>query len=317
MTSLYIVGGGRWSRVIASEAYKLTESNLDISVISKKNFDNMKKWSHDFFGKNALTILNKLPNSLKDDSSIYVANETKLRFETLQTIKHFKVPTLVEKPLMLDSLKAQEIFDSYKELGIKLSTSQVFRFLDSIEILKQELGESRFENIEFYWLDPAREKRYGEIKKFELNVPIYHDVLPHIYSIMFELFGNIKLIITEINQDKHGETLTLTFKMNSMIDFKTHLSRTAGRRLRLLKFSSKSSSFNFDFSSEEFIEKYSQGLLVKNFNLGYSPSLQNMLQAFINSNRLDIVDPRLDANRSLEVIKICEDIDSKLAKTIS
>ncbi len=317
MNSLYIVGGGRWSRVVASEAYKLAEKNLDITIISKKNFDGMKKWSLDLFGKNTITILNELPENLKTNSSIYVTNETKLRFETLQTIKHFKVPTLVEKPLMLNSVKAQEIVDSYRNKGIKLSTSQVFRFLDSIGILKHELGETRFESIEFYWFDPFKENRHGEQKKFESDVPIHHDVIPHIHSIMHELFGNIELVLTEIQQDELHETLTLNFKMNSTIEFKTYLSRSASKRLRLLKLSTKSNSINFDFSSEECIQTLTQGLLVKNTNLGYSASLQNMLRAFFESNRFNLVDPRLDANRSLEAIRICEDIDSKLLKSDS
>lgn len=309
MTSLYIIGGGRWARAVAGEAHKLADYNLDITIISKKNFDGMKEWTADFVGKEAITVAKNLPEKLNIKSSIYVANETKLRFETLQGVANFKVPILVEKPLMLDSAQAQKIFNLYKREDIKLSTSQVFRFLDSIQILKNELRFFKFENIEFYWHDLVQEFRYGELKKFESDVPLHHDIFPHIYSIMYELFGKFELELVGIQSNKFSETLILDFMIDSTIKFRTHLLRSATQRLRLIRFSNESKTINFNFSSEECIEIIADGNSIMKLNLGVSLSLQNMLRAFIESNKVNLVDVRLDAKRSFESIRICENID--------
>ncbi len=312
MTSLYIIGGGRWARVVAGEAHKLVDYSLDITIVSKKNFDGMTEWSTDFFGKKAITVIKNLPEKLNIKSSIYVANETKLRFETLQRIAKFKVPILVEKPLMLNSAQAKKIFDLYKHEDVKLSTSQVFRFLDSIQILKNELRFFKFENIEFYWHDCLHEVRYGELKKFEPDVPLHHNVFPHIYSIMYELLGKFELELVGIQTNELSETLTLDFIIDSSVKFKTHLLRSATQRLRLIRFSNESKTINFNFSSEESIEIIADGIPFMNLNLGLSLSLQNMLRAFIESNKSDFVDVRLDAKRSFESLQICEDIDWKV-----
>lgn len=313
LTNFYVVGGGRWARVVVGEAHKLKDQNLDITIVSTKNYKYMQRWVDKTIGIKSINVTKEFPINVISNSSIYVVNETRNRYETLKYIKKFKIPTLVEKPFMLDYSEAKKIVDLYKVAGVILASSQVFRFLDAIKVLKEEINGNNIISIECLWHDLVSEIRYEELKKYESDVPIYFDILPHIYSLVSEILGSARLTFDKFSCVKLPSDISLICKVNDVIDFEIKLSRSSSERVRLLKINTNTSTIHFDFSTSEIIKVFFKQKLIRTKNLGQSTSLQSMLRVFFEGNKSKIVDQRLDIQKSLEIIKLCQNIENEIS----
>ena len=190
---LLIVGGGRWSRTTILEIVKITEISFQIVVLSKKNHTNMVEWVRINGLDNQVKVVNDLSETDSNFELIYVANESKLRFETLKSVLKFAAPTLVEKPFMLDTQDALNTIKNFESAHITLCSANVLKYLHSLEVFRIALRDKDLLSIRFIWEDSMDESRHGEIKKFEIDSPVYVDVIPHFYGVLSELFPNLLL----------------------------------------------------------------------------------------------------------------------------
>jgi hypothetical protein len=76
LKKLYLIGGGRWARIVLSEALKLSDENLQVTVVSDKNYLFMEKWISKTFIDSNVFITKRLPDVLEDNSFIYVLKIT-------------------------------------------------------------------------------------------------------------------------------------------------------------------------------------------------------------------------------------------------
>ena len=308
MPFLYLIGGGRWARVVAKASENFLISDLNIVIVSKKNFKNMVTWRLNNSSLRHVFVLESLPNHLEDNSFAYVANESSQRIETLTCLMDRNIPVIVEKPLFLNSQIGESLINKFKQKDLILLSAQVLRFMKSIVKIKEIVGNSILDSVEFYWFDPLNELRYGEIKKNEVDVPIYFDVLPHIFSLMYEIFVTPDIKLVNASEIKGTDTFNVEVDVNDDIPVSIFLSKSSSERLRVINFWVGDHLINYDFSSDEIISHFSPDKKPKISNYGSSHPLSIMFKELFNTKIEHKFDPRFDLAPGLNCIKICENI---------
>ena len=312
MQTLYVVGGGRWARVIASEALKIKGADLQVVVVSAKNRIGMEKWSIDNFSPKQISVRNNIPEIVLTNSFAYVANETRNRYATLSALVRSRMPIIVEKPFMLNYKQCEEIINLYKSNEVFVASSQVFRFMEGLLKLKKVVTLDEVVLIEFSWCDMFKEIRNGETKFFEKDVPIYFDILPHIYSILSEVFGELPINLVDVKSAKPSQEFSAFFKFNHRIDTNVFITRVGKRRERIMRITTFSNLISFDFTVDECIQISQNGVIIYEQIFEKGTGIQKMLSAFLHSEKSSPVDYRLEINTVFTVIRLCEIIQQKL-----
>jgi predicted dehydrogenase len=104
------------------------------------------------------------------------------------------IPVLIEKPFTLSSESTLGLIQLAHEKSSFLASAHVFLFASYITRLKAFIHSSpAITSIDFKWHDSQGEYRYGDKKSFDLSLPVFADVFPHIYSILDYLFPNLSI----------------------------------------------------------------------------------------------------------------------------
>jgi predicted dehydrogenase len=312
LKSLYLIGGGRWARVVLAEATKLSDQSINLVVISNKNYSFMKDWTRrTFFDRNIL-VLEQLPDFIDEDSFLYVLNETELRYDTLVKLIKFKKPVLVEKPLGLNYGEAKKIIDEYVSTKVPLMSAQVFRFLESTSNIREILERYDFHSIRACWSDPSSEIKSGEVKKYEKVVPSFLDVLPHIFSVLEEIIGDFSVSFQSINFNEIEKEFLLSLRIDSFFGLDICYSRIASTRDRYFEFISPSGTIKYNFSENETITKFDENHQVYFKEFGKSKSIQLMLTKFLSYKDSEIVDAKFSHTTNMRALEICQEIQSSI-----
>lgn len=305
---LLIVGGGRWSRTTILELVKINEISFQIVVLSKKNHINMVEWVR----INGLDHQVKVTNDLSETDSnfelIYVANESKLRFETLKSVLKFAAPTLVEKPFMLDTQDALNTIKNFESANITLCSANVLKYLHSLEVFRIAIRDEDLLSIKFIWEDSMNEFRHGEIKKYEKDIPIYVDVFPHFYGVLSELFPNLVLQLDSVSSLDHYKEVKARFTLNSKVSVDLDITRFGKKRKRIIEARTMENVVTLDFSETEHI--FYNDLKGEESTLysGSTAGIQELFQDFYKVGKSGIRSLKLDPFGSLEGLKLCDDV---------
>jgi predicted dehydrogenase len=312
LKNLYLVGGGRWARVVLSEVLKLSDKELNITVVSEKNHLFMQEWIRKTFVNKKIIVLDKLPQTFARNSFLYVLNETALRYETLLKVLKFNIPVLVEKPLGLTYSEVDNVINLYETKKVPLLSAQVFRFLESISELKKIISEFEFQSIVAYWSDPQFEFRLGEDKKYERVVPTFLDVLPHILSLLEEIIGDFGVSFESIFFNEIENDFMLYLRIDRSIELRINYSRVDLARVRQLEFSSQSGLVNYDFAENETITQFEEDLRLLKIDFGKSKPLQHMLIKFLSCWENRDIDAKFSHNTNKLALKISQDIQKSI-----
>ena len=312
LKSLYLLGGGRWARVVLAEAIKLSDQSINLVVISSKNHLFMKEWTRKKFLDRNILVLEKLPDLIDEDSFLYVLNETELRYDTLVKLIKFKKPVLVEKPLGLNYCEAKKIIDEYVSAKVPLMSAQVFRFLESISNIRKILEPYDFQSIRVCWSDPSSEIKSGEVKKYEKAVPSFLDVLPHIFSLLEEIIGDFSVSFQSIDFNEIEKDFLLSLRVDSLFGLDISYSRIASIRDRYFEFISASGTIKYNFSENETITIFEENDQVYLKEFEKSKSIQLMLTKFLSYKDSDIVDAKFSHVTNMRALEICQEIQTSI-----
>ncbi len=312
LKNLYVIGGGRWARIVLGEAIKLSNENLSITVVSDKNFLFMKDWIRKKFTDSNICVIKRIPDVLGENSFIYVLNETALRYETLTKVSKHEVPVLVEKPLGLNYDVAENIISVYKNKKVPLMSAQVFRFLESTSIMKDILEKYVFQSILLCWADPYSEVKPGDIKKYEKLVPPFLDILPHVFSLLEEIIGEFDVSYSSIIFNNIEKDFCLGLRINSSFDLEIKYSRIAPVRARNIEFFAQSGSVKYDFSENETITKFEGSRQILYNQYKKSQSIQLMLKRFLSYWESGIMDTKFSHKTNILALQISQDIQNSL-----
>ena len=313
MKKLYLIGGGRWARIVLSEVLKLPDENLQVTVVSNKNYLFMKKWISKTFIDSKVFITKILPDVLEDNSFIYVLNETELRFDTLTKVLKYQMPILVEKPLGLNHYEAESVISLYERSSTPLLSAQVFKFLESVSAIKEILEPRTVHTILMSWLDSHSEVRFEEIKRYEDLVPPYLDILPHVFSLLEEIIGDFVVSYKSVTFNEVEKDFSLCLRINSSLDLKIKYSRKATKRARIFEFFTQSEKIAYDFSEIETIARFQEGQRVFYKEYVKSKSIQLMLTKFLSYSEGELMDGKFSHRANICALQISHEIQNALS----
>jgi predicted dehydrogenase len=306
---LAVLGGGRWARVVVGVLHQIVPPDVFIRVYTPHNAAAMRKWAAERHLEN-VTVLDFEPDfSQRDTADVaVVANAAHGHMAMARRAVDAGVPTLVEKPLALTAADASEIVELAQRNHVLLASSRVLLFARYIHEFGRLIeGLEAIESVHIAWVDPADETRYGEIKRFEPEVVLSHDLLPHVLPVLKLLVGGSNTL-TDVALN-HGGSQTEIRMQAGNIPCTLSLARNGSARRRVITVRTAQHSFTLDFSQEPGQiaapgRSYAGDPL---WNVEPRP-LASMLQCFLNCVATGKIDERLSARTAIAECRFSDEV---------
>jgi len=251
INQLVVVGGGRWSRqIIKTLVNKIKIKNNITCITNKKNFF-LRKWLKNCRLKNKIVLVKKFPENESKNSLAIVCNSTRKHYQSVISALNKNYNVLIEKPISENITQAKTINKIGKKLNKKIYCSNVYRYSSYLNKIINSISDKKINNIDFIWHDKLKEYRYGELKKKDAKIPIYFDVLFHIFSLLDIFFKDKKYLISSIKKVFFKKNKALFSFNTKNIKINIDLDNKAKKRLRLLIFKNLNYRYIINFSENE------------------------------------------------------------------
>ena len=309
MNNLVVIGGGRWARQIMLSLNKNLKLKKIFCITNKKNLF-LKKWLNKKKLSKIISISNNLPKCKSENSIAIVCNSSSDHYRSsLEALKKGH-NILIEKPISLSFKQAKKISSISKKKNKKIFCSNVFSYSKSLKKITTNFKEKKIVSIQFKWHDKIRERRYGEFKKIDTNVPIYLDVLFHIFFLLNLILKKKILIISKIKKKVFSNNKAIIqFKLNNIL-VDLDLSRVGYKRSRLININYQKKKYLINFSKQNYF--FSEKLNKKKFKRKYidvAKPLSLMLSRVLSTTKNNRnIDSYMNINLTLKIFKIIEKI---------
>lgn len=175
-----VIGYGYWGPNLSRNFYELPESGL-IAVADLRE-DQLararEKYSH------IITTQNYQDLFKLGLDAVVVSTPPKTHFKVAKDCLMHGLNVLVEKPLTLNSLEAEELIELAQSKGLILMVGHTFEFNSAVQALKKYIDSK--ELGELYYLDTAR----LNLGLFQRDTNVLWDLAPHDISILLYLLGS-------------------------------------------------------------------------------------------------------------------------------
>lgn len=307
--SIAVMGGGRWARVILGELCKLTSSDTYISIHTQHNTLNVKKWLREKNLEKRIRLCSKLPAFNTSSSVMIIANAVRDHYCSVEYALLSGVSVLVEKPVSKSANEVKSLIKLAHNSKRILAAAQVFLFANYIHRFcnrVNHLGEP--EGLEFHWIDPKNEERFGENKHYDKGVPIFVDWIPHILPIIKLFFPKGKVDLTDLKVRKGGAKLILDLIADGRHCL-IKLERNGRKRKRYLSLDIGREKIELNFSQEPgtITWRGNQMSADPTWNVAKKP-LSRMLTVFLQASTTGIFDERLNIDSALQSYVLIDSI---------
>lgn len=307
---IFIIGGGRWSKVLTEMVCSITPTKTKISVHSNYNFESITEWIIKKGLSNKVKVFATWPDfSIKESCVVIIANAARDHEKAIRWALSSKVPVLVEKPMALTSIAAKEVIEQASTQATYLATAHIFLFAGYLHnfynIVK---AAGKISQIHFFWEDPNSENRYGEKKQYDAGLPIFSDWLPHILSILGVLTPGLSQCCEKIKFSKGGADLEINLLLGDTPCI-AKLVRNGNQRMRIIRVSINEKVYELDFSAEPGIIRYDSNIISGDSDWEFKerPS-ELMLKAFLKGASVGEVDHRLDPSIGLASCRVIDQV---------
>ena len=317
--NIILFGGGRWAKIIIKVLIKIINSENKIYIYTKKCQPLIRDWLLKKNINNRVFVLKDLNDTKKRNIKVaIVANSPKDHFKSASWALTNNLDVLIEKPLCLNRHEYASLVNLSKKSEGDICAGHVFNYLQSFQVFKKRIPDiNDIHLIEIKWIDPEIEERHGEIKKISPKIPLYFDILPHIFSIIKTIWNTYPKNINNTNISKSSssiyfETLIGDTQCNITID------RLGQKRERVLETFGKNKNCKLDFSKEPgFIELNGSALKIeKIISEKIESPLNTMLQSFLSYSSNKEWDERLSTESVIKFLKFTEILDIHYLKNI-
>lgn len=248
--NVYLIGAGRWARVILHILCKHLSRSTEIIIVSAQHAETMQKWIDMKIDRPRLRVVNKFPQITDPSGAVIVANAAKDHEAAARVALSHNLPVLVEKPLSLTANSTKTLIEIAQEKNIYLAAAHVFLFNEYLSHFAKTIEEAHTpSSIIFLWSDAKTEIRYGENKCYDNNLPIILDVFPHIFTILRTIMPHRLISFTDLALEHKGSALSLQLRVGD-IPCTVRLARNETRRTRLLELMTMHGPLRLDFSKE-------------------------------------------------------------------
>lgn len=247
-----LIGTRTWGRVFLVEACKALPLGVKIFVLIEDDGLRFRGWLEEVGLEERVATVRNLPKL--DDSDIgiaIIANSAPLHFKSTREVLEAGYHALVEKPMTLSTENSLILIERAKDLGLSLFSANVFLFTEYLQKFRDlETGGTEVPAIFVTWTDPRSEKRHGSRKAYDSATPIIFDVVPHVVSLLWSLFGNQVVGKTQcVSVCEGGSRVKFRFEYGD-VSVEVLLARNAQSRAREFRAVWESGSKTMDFSSE-------------------------------------------------------------------
>ena len=300
-----IIGGGRWTRVLASVCIKLLPARSTLILCSPTN---QKSW-HEFMAQRAET-----PSVIRiefsdqsaildnpDISHVLIARRAAMHKHTASLALAKGKRVFVEKPFAVNLEDAAELVAQSQPL--QCVTGLVFRYSSNLRIFSKACcAKGQIRQIDLYWSDPTAENRYGENKTFDPSLNIAWDVFPHVWSILAFFLPDHSISVQQVRFTDAKHKLVVCLKW-SEVTVNLQMHRNANARVRKIEVYGDGWSGDIEFSKEPGNAKIGDTTL--DVAHGFSSPLALELAAFFAADVAQI-DSLCDIRNALPALQLAD-----------
>lgn len=310
---IVIIGGGRWSRVLAQTLHKLASQGTHITLHSEHCVAEVREWLREKNLSESIGASAEMPPICTAASTaVIVANAARDHEAAARFALNSGAPVLVEKPLALDRNSAENLVHLARRTSGRLAAANVFLFASYIKSFATRLSSKgeKIRSIQVRWVDPRGELRYGEVKTYDAGLPIYKDVLPHVSAILGTLFPGATQTCGSLCFLRGGATVQIEIELD-WIPCKILLVRNGDKRERSISVDFQTESIKLDFAIEPGVITDSEGSWNADPDWQLRPRpLAVMLRAFLRWSEDLTFDARLSVEPALRACGLIDQVSS-------
>ena len=274
-----------------------------IVVFDDSTSQGYAEWLKDRGLSARVSVTGLLPQLEKNEAGLaIVANSAPLHFQTTRQVLRAGYHAVVEKPLTFSKEDSLSLVERARYFRRHLFSTNIPLFAGHLDGLRDHCSaQSRITLVQIEWMDPALEFRHGTRKNYDSATPLIFDVLPHIITILWALFGEKPLgADSEISVKEGGARNRILFEYGD-VPVVVNLARSAERRVRHVRVSSENGDSSIDFGAEPSGSTH----LTPDLAAGKLPSVQ-MLEAVASSCLTSRQDPRLTVRTNILANELLE-----------
>ena len=301
-TKISVLGAGYWGTILINTLIKLGYKNINVFDVNSKNLLILKK-------KFPVIVIKKnLEKILKDKSSknVFVATPPSKNYLIVKKLISHNKNIFLEKPGFINSLQIEKIKKIINK-KTKLMFGYVYCYNDYIIRIKRILEKNYLGDVQYVSL---RRQNLGPIRS---DVDVDYDLTSHDLSILLKLFDNKPKVISfkkyHLLNKKTADISNIHLKLkNISIDInnswlnptKERLIKIIGKKRMLifdemdlenpLKIFNQYAKYpKLDYFSKNFLKSkvYIYKGSSKNIKINATPSLDNEILHFLNSNKIE------------------------------
>ena len=293
-----VIGGGRWARVYLALLAEFPDLAGSITVVSR-NAEGMRQWliqnQRDYA---VIAPADWQPRRGDIDAAIVVNAAADHEASAAQCLAA-GIPTLIEKPFAMSTAGAWRLITLADRHGTQVAAAHVAQFAPYLDRFVALLPDrARIQRISLTWEDGSGETRYGERKRYDTNLPVLADVLPHVVSILDRLLPAQPVDCRKLMVSRGGAQIDAGLNFGG-IPCAVRLARNAAKRVRRVEVLTAGQTFVLDYSVEPGTIVAAGVTHPGDPTWGKAPSpLTRLARSFVESLQ-GALDPRLDARFGL------------------
>ncbi len=297
-----VVGSRRWAKIMATELCALLAPGRSIQLQGSRGDAGLLEWWNASPHKQRIELVEQpVPCEASATGVALVVNSAHEHRSSVESVLDAGYHAVCEKPLTFSRHDSLELLARADGLGRKLFCANTYLFADYLQVLRRDWLQGRsFSVLELTWADASRETRHGEAKSYDSGVPVIHDVLPHVASIVIATHGPLPFDRSSIDVAQGGSAVTAEFGGGDLT-VRASLARNAPRRVRLLRFSGPAGQVTLDFAVEPGVVSLDEenGVCVDPGWDAKRKPIAQMLESVIAYFEGGVLDDRLGADAAL------------------
>jgi hypothetical protein len=249
--SFWLLGSGRWAKIIATQLLVAFGENTSIHVVTKRDAEKINK---EFLneGVNVLSVVDDIPPNLEAASNFaIVCGKTLSNVKSARKSLSLGLNVYVEKPFSLRSSELHLLTLEANSKNLQIYTSNVFYFQEQIYNLlffeRDKPTGPVCERLKFNWVDKCDKKSYSLGKKYNASLTVFEDILPHLLPIAYKLLDVEQINLESVSVKRMGQAVKLLFCAKNC-EIEINMERNGEERSRLLEITHNKKTSFYDFS---------------------------------------------------------------------
>jgi predicted dehydrogenase len=246
-----VVGSRRWARIMAAELCAALAPGRSIQLQGSRGDAGLVEWWDASPHKQRIELVEQpTPCQGSTTGVALIVNSAHEHRSSVESVLDAGYHAVCEKPLTFSRHESLQLLGRAAGLGRELFCTNTYLFADYLHALRRDWLQGRtFSELELTWADASGEVRHGEAKSYDSSVPVIHDVLPHVASIVLATRRRFTLDRSSIAVARGGSAVTAQFDGDDLT-VRVNLARNAPCRARLLRFSGPAGEVTLDFAAE-------------------------------------------------------------------